>query len=203
MTRAFAAKSGCSVPSTPALDPDDYIFDSCGVPHAPDSAFSMGHRPGPIPQPTKKADGGCIVGYLVVGMITYTQENNGPPSTHKYKARDCHGCLTIDEWTTPMNAWQRPLTVDVDPARSEDDEGEGNGDLCLMGYWCDEKVLVVWEKEGSSLPEGHDNDILIWDATEGEWVPSLGTNVTVANKYKVLQVSATGAWTIDYVRVKA
>lgn len=141
MARAFPSKLECDVPSTPAIYPDDYAFDSCGVPSPPSSAFSGSSTPSVIPQPSPVGGGNCLVGYLVVGVITAVQEDDGPPSNHKYKAEDCHGCISIDEWTTPINALVRPEDAVVGAAAVYDN--------CLLGYWCGTKVLVVWEGPAS------------------------------------------------------
>ena len=144
MVRAFEEREGCSVPSTPSINPDDYVFDSCGVPDVSNiDPFSMAGAPGTIPQPAKVSQEGCIIGYLVVGQITGVSSEPGPPSNHKYKAADHHGCISIDAWTEPINSNVRPESTIVDPA-AEDDK-------CLLGYWGETPVLVAWEKPESGL----------------------------------------------------
>ena len=143
MTRAFPEKDDCVVPSTPAIDPLDYVFDSCGVPSPPTSAFSNSATPSVIPQPTPVGSGGCLVGYLVAGEITDVQaasDVGNPGAFHRYKAEDCHGCLSLDDWTVAINdvnlSGEDELGSSMPPAAI--------GDKCLLGYWCATKVIVIW-----------------------------------------------------------
>ena len=141
--RAFEDREGCSVPSTTAIAPADYDFDSCGVPDASVlSPFTRNAIPGSIPQPSKTAQEGCIIGFMVLGEITDVQSSDGPPSDHKYKAEDQNGALSIDTWTEPMNANWRPVSTAVSPAEV--------GDKCILGYWGGEKHVVAFEKSGDA-----------------------------------------------------
>ena len=149
MGRAFPEKEGCSVPSTPSISPDDYVFDSCGVPTPPSAAFSLGATPGTVPQPAKTAETGCIVGFLVAGRITESQASAGPPDWHTYKATDYHGCLSISALTQPINHYARPNDKHVSVASV--------GDGCLLGYWGSNPGLVVYEK-----PHDDDGEEKFW-----------------------------------------
>jgi hypothetical protein len=131
--RAFPSIVGCDIPSLPAIVPEDYAFDSCGVPEAPLTPFArsindlaVGNAMGTT---GLKSNVGAITGYWVVGRILEVETS--VDGIVQYKAQDCHGGIVIDEFTTPINA---------EEAGSEAAEV---GDVCMLGYDCDEKAIAL------------------------------------------------------------
>jgi len=76
VTRAFPDKDGCDVPSIPAINEDDYAFDSCNVPTVP-SDYPFHHSPmfnNPVPPPGFPGvvdDGGSGEYVRVTGNTVY------------------------------------------------------------------------------------------------------------------------------------
>ena len=74
-----------------------------------------------------------------------------------------------------------------------------NDILAYLPFGVNKGLLVNPKIVG--VPDGtNDNDLLVWDTTNG-WEADLGDEVVVGNKYEVLQVKSDGSgWIVDVVR---
>jgi len=89
-----------------------------------------------VPPPPKVAQELGVVGGVYTGVITAVDPAgvDGPPCTHKYKARDESGIFVISDFTAPSN---RRDDVAALPAAV--------GDPCLLGLHRADLVFIVFE----------------------------------------------------------